>query len=321
MKFIIKEEDNKKRIDKFLVENLSDWSRSRLQKVIKNNQIVVNGKPIRTNYKIKVGDEVLLKEGDNTSTEKIPKKIYSKFKLEDIRIIKETSEYLVINKPAGLVVHGGKGVKEFTLVDLLLEKYPQFAKVGEDPDRPGIIHRLDKEVSGLMVIALTQSSFDNLKEQFQKRTVSKKYLALVYDAVDKDEDEINFPIKRASDGKKMAAMPITDRKKTNAEQAGVKRAITDFKIKQKFINYTFLEVTIKTGRTHQIRVHMLAYGHPIVGDNLYSTVRSRAQNKKINLDRIFLVAYKLRFKDLNGEEQLFEIDLPDDLQRVLEKVK
>src|SRR6056297_1552991 len=151
MKFIIKEEDNKKRIDKFLVENLSDWSRSRLQKVIKNNQIVVNGKPIRTNYKIKVGDEVLLKEGDNTSTEKIPKKIYSKFKLEDIRIIKETSEYLVINKPAGLVVHGGKGVKEFTLVDLLLEKYPQFAKVGEDPDRPGIIHRLDKEVSGLMV--------------------------------------------------------------------------------------------------------------------------------------------------------------------------
>lgn len=322
MKFNIETKDEKKRLDKFLTENLSDWSRSQLQKRIKENLVLVNKKPVSAHYKLKTGDIVSLQEEkDKDDLQKTYSKEEAQFQWKDIKVIKKTKEYLIINKPAGLIAHGGEGVRGITLVDLLLEKYPDLKKIGEDPARPGIVHRLDKEVSGLMVIALTQDSFDNLKEQFQKRTVSKKYLALVYDAVAKEEDEINFPIKRASDGKKMAAMPVKDRKKSNAEQTGVKRAITEFKVKQKFINYTFLEVAIKTGRTHQIRVHMLAYGHPIVGDNLYSTVRSRAQNKKIKLDRIFLVAYQLSFNDLAGKEQTFEIELPSDLEEVLRKVK
>lgn len=320
MKFNVEEKDNKKRLDKFLTENLSDWSRSQVQKIIKNNQVLLGNKPVSANYKVKIGDEIILEEPHNNFNSLLKEKA-SQFKLKDIEIIKATKDYVVVNKPAGLTVHGGEGVRGITLVDLLLEKYPNLKKIGDDPARPGIVHRLDKEVSGLMVIALNQNSFDDLKKQFQKRTVFKKYLALVYGAVDKEEGEIVFPIKRASNGKRMAAMPVTNRDELNIEQNGVRRAITSFQVKQKFINYTFLEIAIKTGRTHQIRVHMLAYGHPIVGDNLYSTARSRLQNKKIKLNRIFLVAYQLSFKDLNDEEQSFEIKLPNDLEEVLRKVK
>ncbi len=320
MKFNVEEKDNKKRLDKFLTENLSDWSRSQVQKIIKNNQVLLGNKPVSANYKVKIGDEIILEEPHNNFNSLLKEKA-SQFKLKDIEIIKATKDYVVVNKPAGLTVHGGEGVRGITLVDLLLEKYPNLRKIGDDPARPGIVHRLDKEVSGLMVIALNQNSFDDLKKQFQKRTVFKKYLALVYGAVDKEEGEIVFPIKRASNGKRMAAMPVTNRDELNIEQNGVRRAITSFQVKQKFINYTFLEIAIKTGRTHQIRVHMLAYGHPIVGDNLYSTARSRLQNKKIKLNRIFLVAYQLSFKDLNDEEQSFEIKLPNDLEEVLRKVK
>ncbi len=320
MKFNVEEKDNKKRLDKFLTENLSDWSRSQVQKIIKNNQVLLGNKPVSANYKVKIGDEIILEEPHNNFNSLLKEKA-SQFKLKDIEIIKATKDYVVVNKPAGLTVHGGEGVRGITLVDLLLEKYPNLRKIGDDPARPGIVHRLDKEVSGLMVIALNQNSFDDLKKQFQKRTVFKKYLALVYGAVDKEEGEIVFPIKRASNGKRMAAMPVTNRDELNIEQNGVRRAITSFQVKQKFINYTFLEIAIKTGRTHQIRVHMLAYGHPIVGDNLYSTARSRLQNKKIKLNRIFLVAYQLSFTDLNDEEQSFEIKLPNDLEEVLRKVK
>ena len=113
------------------------------------------------------------------------------FTMNDVEIIEETPEYLVINKPAGLTVHGTKFVKGKTLVDVLLPKYPELTKIGEDPDRPGVVHRIDREVSGLMVVPRTQDSFDNIKEQFQKRTVNKNYTALVYEAIHKKEDEIN----------------------------------------------------------------------------------------------------------------------------------
>jgi len=119
----------------------------------------------------------------------------------------------------------------------------------------------------------------------------------------------------------MAALPVTDRAKKNIEKLGVRRAITEFKVIKKFINYTLLKVKIKTGRTHQIRVHMLSYGHPIVGDDLYSTKKTREQNKKLNLGRIFLVADKLSFSDLAGDRQTFVVELPEELEEVLKKVR
>lgn len=232
--------------------------------------------------------------------------------------IKENKEFLVINKPAGLLVHGAGHIKEKTLADQLLKDYPGLAKVGEDPERPAIVHRLDKLVSGLMVIPKTQASFDNLKEQFQARKIGKEYTALVYGQIETDEGEIDFPIKRSSRGFKMAAIPKTIKKETNPDG---RQAITEFRVIKKFINYALLKVKIKTGRTHQIRVHLLAFGHPIAGDDLYSTKKTREKNKKLNLGRIFLVATKLGFKDLDGVGQEFEIGLPKELEEVLEKVK
>ena len=246
-------------------------------------------------------------------------------------IIFEDKNYLVINKPAGLAVHAGGNLKEKTLADFLIERYPKIKEVGDDPIRPGIVHRLDKDVSGLMVIALTNKSFENLKEQFKTREINKNYLALVYGKVSKENDIINFPIKRSRDGYKMAALPLnteelltrhTPKNRDQGNIAGVfssKEAITEFKIIKRLINYTYLDVKIKTGRTHQIRVHFFAYGHPLVGDTLYNTKKTKFKNQKLNLGRVFLVAYKLSFMDLNGEKKEFKIGLPKELETFLPK--
>lgn len=245
------------------------------------------------------------------------------------QIIFEDNNYLVVNKPAGLAVHGGGNLQEATLADWLLEYYPKIKNVGDDPVRPGIVHRLDKEVSGLMVIAKTPASFAHLKEQFKNREVNKNYLALVYGQVSNESGEINFPIKRARTGHKMAALPLkteallTRTRPKSRDQGNIngffkaKEAITEFKIIKKFVNYTLLQVIIKTGRTHQIRVHFFASGHPLVGDDLYSTKKTKEKNKKINLGRIFLVANRLAFKNLEGQKQEFKLNLPSDLEAVL----
>ncbi|MCK4554834.1 RNA pseudouridine synthase [Candidatus Parcubacteria bacterium] len=230
----------------------------------------------------------------------------------------ENNNFLVINKPAGLLVHSANHIKEPTLADQLLKKYPELIKIGEDPIRPGIMHRLDKQVSGLMAVAKTQVAFDHLKKQFQDRTIIKIYTALVYGKIEKDEDEINFPIQRSSKGHKMAALPLTTKGKFTEEG---RQAITEFEVIKRFINYTLLKVKIKTGRTHQIRVHLAAYGHPVVGDDLYSTKKTKEKNKKLNLGRIFLVANKLSFIDLNGKQKTFKIDLPEELKNFLKKIK
>jgi len=233
-------------------------------------------------------------------------------------LIKTTADYVVLNKPAGLIVHGAKHIKEQALIEILIKKFPEIAKIGDDPARPGIMHRLDKQVSGLMVIARNQDSFDSLKTQFQKRTVSKYYTALVYGRIEKDKEVINFPISRSVKGHKMTALPPTNRGEINT--AG-RNAQTIFWVKKNYINYTLLKVQIKTGRTHQVRVHLAAYGYPLVGDDLYGNKKSKLKNKKFNLDRIFLVADELEFSDLRGQRQKFKIDLPEDLKNILKIIK
>jgi 23S rRNA pseudouridine1911/1915/1917 synthase len=238
--------------------------------------------------------------------------------MQKFDIIHEEEDFLVINKPAGLLVHGAEHMEEKTLADELLLIYPDIAKVGEDPFRPGIVHRLDKQVSGLLLVAKTNKGFEALKEQFQKRTAKKTYIALVYGRVSKDEDTINFPIQRSAKGNKMAALPATVKGEGN--EMG-RRAISEFSIKQKFINYTLLEVKIKTGRTHQIRVHLSAYGHPLVGDDLYGTRKTKLKNKKLDLGRIFLVSTELEFTDLQNKTRIFKIEIPKELKDFLKKIK
>jgi 23S rRNA pseudouridine1911/1915/1917 synthase len=319
MRFKITSKQSEERIDKFLADNLPDFSRSQIQKLIREKCITVNKKNTNAHYNLKEGDEIEIRKTIN-KRQKAKLSPNSKFPIPNsqFQIISDTPEYIIINKPAGLTMHGADHIKEITLADLVLKKYPKIKKVGEDPARPGIVHRIDKEVSGLIVVPKTQDSFDNLKKQFQERTVKKQYTALVYGKIKKEEDIINFPIKRAESGHKMAALPLSVKGKSNI---GGRRAITEFEVIKKYINYTLIKVNIKTGRTHQIRVHMTAYGHPIVGDNLYSTKKTREQNKKLKLERVFLFANKLSFTDLPGKKQTFKINMPSELKEILEKIK
>ena len=298
------------RLDKYLLSFFSGYSRAKIQKLIKKGRIKVNGEACSPHHFLKEGDTVTIDEAPQPS-EETPAPALPAIRF-DLDIIEETDEYLVINKPAGISVHGAEHMDETTLTDLLLKKYPEIAKVGSNPDRPGIVHRLDKDVSGLMVVARNENSFENLASQFKDRTVKKIYTALVYGKVEKDDDTITFPIERSKRGFKMAAKPLN--------QPG-KSAITKFSILKRFNNYTLLKIEIKTGRTHQIRAHMNAYNHPIVGDNLYSTRKTRLKNKEFGLGRVFLFACELEFTDLQGSRKSFRADIPGELDDLLKKIK
>ena len=315
-KIIITEEEVGKRLDLLLAEKLPSETRNKLQKLIKQESITLNGKTVTPHLKTKLGDIIEIKSLEIKITN--PKTITEEKNLPKVKIIEETPEYLIINKPAGLTVHGTKFVKGKTLVDVLLKDYPELRKIGEDPDRPGIVHRLDSDVSGLMVIPRTQDSFDNLKKQFQKRTIKKRYTGLCYGQIAKKEDEINFPIARSNDGYKMAALPMTVKGEPNPNG---KTAITFFRVTKRFFNFTLLEIKIKTGRTHQIRVHMAAYGNPLVGDDLYGTRKHREKNERYKLGRVFLASCELEFTNLAGERKNYKIDLPHSLNTFLEKIK
>lgn len=251
--------------------------------------------------------------------------------VDEIEIIYEDKDFLVINKPAGLIVHKAASNTAKTLVDYLLEIYPELRTVGEDLSRPGIVHRLDKDASGLMVIAKNNNSFSMLKKQFKNRTVNKEYTTLIHGKIIKDDGEIRFPITRAKSGHKMAALPISSnhnkKRLSNRDQGNIKaktkarEALTLFTVEKKWPHFSLLSVNIKTGRTHQIRVHFAAYGHPLLGDELYGTPKTKVKNKKFSLGRLFLVARKLSFKDMSGEKKEFQIDLPKPLQAFLNNLK
>jgi len=303
-KIIVQDNQVEQRLDMLLSTSLK-ISRAQAQKMIKARLIKVNNQVQTAHYLLKLNDKITI-----TPAPQLTKKEFIKA-LPKLNIIAETKEYLIINKPSGLIVHGGAGIAEPTLTDALEKKYPELTKVGDNPTRPGIVHRLDKDASGLMVIAKNNQNFEHLKKQFQERAITKLYIALVYGAIDKDNDEIIFPISRSAKGYKMAA---------HAFNREGRQAITEFSVKQHFINYTLLDVKIKTGRTHQIRTHMSAYGHPIVGDDLYGTRKTKEQNKKLELNRLFLHAWQLGFTDLQGQAQIFTIDLPDELQTFLTQI-
>ncbi|KKR19770.1 MAG: Pseudouridine synthase [Parcubacteria group bacterium GW2011_GWE2_39_37] len=316
MKILITDEQTGKRLDVFLTETYPDRSRSQLQKLIKQGAITINYKNVTPHHFLKAGDEVAVdfekKVEEKKGKEKDSQAEKISLKLPALKVVEETDDYLVINKPSGLIIHGAEHINEPTLVDYLLKKYPKIKTVGDDEARPGIVHRLDKDVSGLLVVAKTQKFFEHLKNQFQDRTTDKRYTALVYGKVLKDEGQIKFLIERSATGHKMAAKP--------ANQTG-KTAISEFKVLERYINYTLLKVKIITGRTHQVRVHLSAYGTPIVGDNLYGTKLTKDKNKKLNTDRVFLVADELAFTDLAGEKKSFKIDLPGEFKDLLSRVK
>lgn len=223
-----------------------------------------------------------------------------------IEIIKETDEYIVINKPAGMVVEPNSVYQKDTLVDWLQDKYQ------DDLERSGLVHRLDKDVSGVMVIARTQEMYEHLKKQFQERKIKKEYLALVHKQMKQDEGEVKIPIGRSKLGKLVA--------RSDVASAG-RSAMTKYEVIKKYINYTLLRVEILTGRTHQIRVHLSSIGHPITGDKLYETHDIRVKKKGVDLGRLWLYSAKLGFKDLNGEWLEYQVAMPEELKIFLDKIK
>lgn len=316
-KYIVSSDESGLRLDVFLSEKLS-ISRSQAQKMIENDLVKLNDRPpkksgdiLKENYTIEIASA---KSEKKTATKKTTKKTTEKLsKKLTPRIIAKTKDYLVIEKPSGLLTHPTMADEKISLAGWLAQKFPEVKKVGDDPKiRPGIVHRLDKEASGLMVVARTQKMFEFLKEQFKNRTVEKEYYALAHGRFARDWEILEFPIARSENADRMAARPVS-----GEVVDGEKEAKTEFLVEKKFVNFTLLRVTLHTGRMHQIRVHFLAYNHPLVGDPLYFQ-KKRKRDWDEKLGRLFLHSTKLSFTDLAGEKQTFESPLPAELNNFLD---
>lgn len=230
----------------------------------------------------------------------------------NISIIYQDNDLVVINKPAGVSVHRGISEKGETIADWLVEKFPEIKNIGDEPElRSGIVHRLDKETSGVLVMARNQKSFEFLKNKFQSREVVKKYLALAEGELKKYKGVISLPIgKSGSDFRKKSAFA--------SAKGGLREAITEYKTIEKFSGYALVEIYPKTGRTHQIRVHFKAIGNPIVCDSLYGGKRMTCP---FGLTRHFLHASFLEFVAPSGIRLKIEADLPEDLEKVLKGLR
>ncbi|HSR89306.1 MAG TPA: RluA family pseudouridine synthase [Candidatus Udaeobacter sp.] len=299
------------RLDVFLAKKLK-ITRSQVQKMIEMEQVFVNNKlPKKPGDNLRADAIIEIKKGKITAAAS-EKKSEAKIKF-DVKIVAETPDYVVVEKPIGMLVHPTMAEEKNTLANFIVKKYPAIKKVGDDPMRPGIVHRLDKEASGLMVIARTQKMFNHLKEQFKNRTITKEYIALVHGPMPRNWDEINFPISRSETSDRMAAIPTSE-----AERG--KEAKTEFLVEKNYVNFSLLRIKIHTGRMHQIRVHMLAYNHPLVGDPLYfQKKQKRVWDER--LGRLFLHSTKLGFVDLAGETQEFLSPLPKELDEFLKLLK
>ncbi len=311
--------DDGKRLDVFLVEKTGQ-SRSEIQRCIENGCVSVGARRIaKRGERVKTGWVVTVTGKSDREIHAIKKK--SKFfELESysIDIIAETDAYIVINKPAGLVVHSDK--KEEPSVALwLLKKYPEVISAGDSPERPGIVHRLDKEASGALVIAKTKEMFVHLKQQFQDRSIEKEYVVLVHGTIKAPHHMIDFSIDRGEEGT-MVSRPkenvLSLKGLIRAEKQKGKEALTEFWVERRISRYTLLRVRIHTGRTHQIRVHMFAYNHPVVGDTLYFQKKLN-RKRDVALGRLFLHARKLCFDELGGERVCYEAPLPEELLQFL----
>jgi len=285
---IIKE-DAGKRLDKFLVETSPEFSRSFLQKEIKEGRILVNKEETSVHFFLHEGDKITIGKLEKPTFVLKPNK-----KLK-VPIIFEDENYIVISKPAGMVVHPAEGHEEQdTLANWLIAYSPEIKGVGDDKMRPGIVHRLDGEASGLMVISKTEKAHKSLIKQFDNGTVKKEYSVLAVGNVKEKKGIIETPLGRAKSSFKMVP------------KEGGKEAITEYEVLEMHKKYTFLKVKIKTGRMHQIRAHFASIGHPVVGDEVYGTAEK-------DLGRMFLHAKKLAFQDLKGEWMEFEEKIPKKL--------
>lgn len=288
------------RLDKYVAESVPDLSRTWIQQLITEGAVLVDGFVRRPSFKMTPGQVVTIELPEPTEELELV--------AEDIPldVVYEDADILMINKAAGMVVHPAPGHSSGTLVNAVLHHAPEISIQGST--RPGIIHRLDKDTSGIMVVAKSDRAQTTLVEQWQARSVQKRYLALVAGVVEEDTATIDAPIGRNSVNRQQMATSRSGRE-----------AITHFTVLERFPDCTLLDVRIETGRTHQIRVHLNFIGYPVVGDSLYGNKPSARVAERLGLNRQFLHAKSLGFNmPSTGEPRIFEATLPSELQHVLD---
>lgn len=324
--FSVEAADKDARLDKFLFTKLGVLSRTQVQKLIKAGAATVNGKSASVHHFLKPGDVVEVNDRRSTepearsaeSAEPTPPAPSSR--LPAPTVIYEDDSLIVIDKPSGLLVHPTDKNEPDTLVAWLLAHVPQIASVGDDSRRPGIVHRLDRDVSGLMVVAKTAPAFAHLKQQFQDRSIGKEYTAVAYGHFTHPDGVIKLPIGRSREGKFVAHPTVEGVAYAHDDR----EATTRYRVVRTVGRHSLLTVTIDTGRTHQIRAHLSAIGHPIVGDELYRPRKAflRFFSRRVKVDdtlgRPFLHASALTFTAPAGTPLAFTSPLPPSLQAYLD---
>jgi 23S rRNA pseudouridine1911/1915/1917 synthase len=297
--YLVAEEEGNVRADVFLTRKHPELSRSHVQNLIADGHVRVNEKNIKSNYKLHVGDRIAFVVPPPAEVAIIPQEI-------PLEVLYEDSQVIVINKPRGMVVHPAAGNYEGTLVNALLEHCADLSGIN-GVMRPGIVHRIDKDTSGVLMAAKTDRAHLSLARQIKDRTVTRRYITLVHGNIQEESGIIDAPIGRHP----------TDRKKMAVNVRNGKEAITHFKVLERFGAYTLVEARLKTGRTHQIRVHMDYIGHPVVGDPKYGP-----RNPHFDLQGQFLHARVLGFDHpMTGEYMEFSAPLPQVLEDILARLR
>ncbi len=310
--FIVTSEYSDRRIDSFLSDMNEDKSRSWIQKLFPEGRVLVNDNRCTSKkYIVKTGDTIAIELEDNDCEDNTNGiKALPKGEPISLDIVFEDDYYLVINKPKGLVVHPGNGNETGTLVNGLINYLGNsfLSEVEEvcDVERPGIVHRIDKDTTGLIVVAKRRESFISLSEQFRDHSITRRYTALVYNNFGEDEGVIDEPIGRDPRNRL--------RRKVNGIEP--RKAVTHYKVIERLGIYNLIEASLETGRTHQIRVHMSYIGHPVVGDPVYGP-----RKDSLNAGGQMLHAGVLGFVTINGEYVEFSRDLPDRFKAVLKKIR
>ena len=298
-KIIVQNNEKGVRLDSYITKKLNDLSRANIQRLIEDGNILVNSAKQKISYKVNSGDKIEI-------TIPEPKKIDLKPQDIKVEIVYEDNDIIVVNKPKGLVVHPAVGNPDGTLVNAIMNICKDSLSGIGGEIRPGIVHRLDKDTSGLIIVAKNDKAHVNMSEQIKNREVKKIYIALVRGNIPENEATINMPIGRST----------KDRKKMAVVKNG-KEAVTHFKVIDRFKNYTLLEIKIDTGRTHQIRVHMAEIGYPVVGDMVYSNGKN-----EFGVEGQMLHAKSLDFKHpITGKNMHLEAELPKYFKDIIDKLK
>jgi len=312
LSIIIDKSEAGKRLDASIPIHIPSCSRSYAASLIAQGKITVGDAVKKPGYRVKTGDRVYVCIPPPQPIEALPEPI-------GIDVVYEDPSLIVVNKPPGLVVHPAPGHPNGTLVNGLLNHCPDLKGIGGDI-RPGIVHRLDKDTSGLIVVAKDPVALNHLAGQFRQRRVKKTYLAVVYGQVLRDKGQMNLPITRhPTDRKRMSAV---DRKPGRTTGRGrVRKAETVWAVKARYENATLLRLHPRTGRTHQIRVHCAAMNHPVVGDPVYANSRMKAAYKEIVSDRQMLHAWQIRFTHPASRKEIdLEAPIPQDMSRLIDSL-